>query len=43
MAKENIVNSSLRFNLENEQHLRVYWYLCKLDGEVLWLIEGWNE
>lgn len=34
MAKENIVNSSLRFNLENEQHLRVYRYLCKLDGEV---------
>lgn len=34
MAKENIVNSSLRINLENEQHLRVHRYLCKLDGEV---------
>lgn len=34
MAKENIVNSSLRFNLENEQHLRVYQYLSKLDGDV---------
>ena len=34
MAKENIVNSSLRFNLENEQHLRVYQYLCKMDSDV---------
>ena len=34
MAKENIVNSSLRFSLENEQHLRVYQYLSKLDGDV---------
>lgn len=34
MAKENIVNSSLRFNLENEQHLRVYQYLCKVDSDV---------
>lgn len=34
MAKENIVSSSLRFNLENEQHLRVYQYLNKVDSDV---------
>lgn len=31
MAKENIVNSSLRFNLENEQHLCMYQYVYKMD------------
>lgn len=34
MAKENIVNYSLRFNLDNEQHLRVYQLLNKVDSDV---------
>ena len=34
MAKTNIVNSSIRFNLENEQHLRVYTLLSKINDEV---------
>lgn len=34
MGKTNIVNSSIRFNLENERHLRVYNFLNQVNSEV---------